>query len=382
MVKVRNTIRGIGRVWFTGVLYLFAACGYVFYAFLWAVRVLQTMKKVLLTLIMLGLVVVGLGLWCLFGGAGGETIDIVVAPGQTLSAVAQELERNDVVCSSVALLAWMKLTGADKKVQAGKHAFTRGEGVASAARKLQHAIPIEEQVTIPEGLTIEQTAAVVASVFAIDSAAFVDVCADSQLLKKHDINAPTLEGYLFPDTYRFPPDVTAQAVVHRMLAEFMEQYARVVVDSAVAERLNRHEIVTLASIVEREATVASEQTHISGVFHNRLRLGYPLGADPTVRYALRKFEGPLRVSELNSKNPYNTRVHRGLPPGPICSPGFGALQAAAKPMETKDLYFVAKWDGSGEHDFSRTLAEHERKKHEIRRRNQERIRRAQSEEGS
>jgi UPF0755 protein len=111
------------------------------------------------------------------------------------------------------------------------------------------------------------------------------------------------------------------------------------------------------------------------VFHNRLRLGYPLGADPTVRYALKKFSGDLRVSELNSPSPYNTRRFPGLPPGPICSPGKGALIAAAAPLETKDLYFVARWDGSGTHDFSATNAEHERKKIDIRKRNLLRLQR-------
>ncbi|MBD3241817.1 MAG: endolytic transglycosylase MltG, partial [Chitinivibrionales bacterium] len=356
MARVTKPIRGIGRLWLTGALCILAAFGYVFYGLLWTVRMVQTMKKLLLVLVVLGLACAGLALWCLFGSVQGKPVELIVAPGQPLATIARELERKDVVCSSFGLIAWMKLTGADKKVQAGRHAFVQGEGIASATEKLQHAIPIEEQVTIPEGLTLEQTAAVVGAVFAVDSASFVAACADTQLLRRLGLAAETLEGYLFPDTYRFPPDVTAKDVVHRMVAEFLAQYAKVEIDSAVGERLSRHEIVTLASIVEREATVASEQGRIAGVFHNRLRLGYPLGADPTVRYALRKFEGPLRVSELNSRNPYNTRVHRGLPPGPICSPGFGALQAAAKPMNTKDLYFVAKWDGSGEHDFSRTLA--------------------------
>jgi UPF0755 protein len=158
-----------------------------------------------------------------------------------------------------------------------------------------------------------------------------------------------------------------------MVATFRKRFAALPRDSSRPPVLTPRQVVILASIVEKEATLDEERGRIAGVFHNRLRLGYPLGADPTVRYALRKFSGPLRVSELNSRHPYNTRVHRGLPPGPICSPGLGSLEAAACPAETKDLYFVARWDGSGGHDFSRTLAEHERKKRLIRRQNAERI---------
>jgi len=191
------------------------------------------------------------------------------------------------------------------------------------------------------------------------------------------ISAASLEGYLFPDTYRFSPDAGCRDVIERMVHRFHSVYESIPFDSGIEQEYTRHQIVTMASIVEKEATVAGERPRIAGVFFNRLRKGYPLGADPTVRYALRKFSGPLRVSELKTPSPYNTRRFAGLPPGPICSPGRGSLNAAASPLETRELYFVAKWDGSGEHDFSKTNAEHERKKKAIRRRNQLRKKRKQ-----
>ena len=181
-------------------------------------------------------------------------------------------------------------------------------------------------------------------------------------------------GYHFPETYRFPEKVTEKALVERMVQSHLKLWKNITVPDSL-KKYSHHEFITLASIVEREATLLSELTRISGVFHNRLRRGYPLGADPTVRFALKKFGGPLRVSELNCNSPYNTRRFPGLPPGPICSPGAGAIKAAVNPMTTRDLYFVAKWDGSGEHDFSETNAEHDRKKHAIRRRNKKRLRR-------
>lgn len=374
-----SAARMCGRLWLTGGIYLLAGLGYVFYGILWMVRLVQRAGIAALGVVLvLVLALAAAAGYCAIGNPSNEQVVLVVEPGQSLHSVARRLAQENVVCSPRALVAWMQLSGQDKLVQAGRHEFVRGAGLLRASRQLQDAIPVERLVTIREGLTVEQCAAQVQTVFDVDSAAFVALCTDTAFIRTLGIEAGTLEGYLFPETYQFPPEVTARQVVARMVDQFHAQYERIEIDSGAPARLTRHELVTLASIVEKEATLASERSRIAGVFHNRLRIGYPLGADPTVRYALRKFSGPLRVSELNSSSPYNTRVHKGLPPGPICSPGFGALQAAASPMDTKDLYFVAKWDGSGEHDFSRTLAEHERKKHEARRRNRERIRAAQT----
>jgi UPF0755 protein len=203
----------------------------------------------------------------------------------------------------------------------------------------------------------------------IDSLEFVRECGDTTVLRAHAPGVPSVEGYLFPDTYRFPPDAAPRDIIRRMTAHFEEMTATLpaVETSAGKPALSRHEYVILASIIEREAEVAEERARISGVFHNRLAKKIPLGADPTIRYALRKFNGPLLVSELAMNTPYNTRLHTDLPPGPICSPGLASLSAAMVPMQTKDLYFVAKWDGSGTHDFSQTNEEHSRKKNEIRR---------------
>lgn len=308
------------------------------------------------------------------GGTPGGKVEVVVERGTSVRSLARELQERNVVRSARALLGWMKLRRYDKKVQAGRYGFRENDGVFRAARELLDPQPLDTTVTIPEGLIIEQTAELLAPIFPFTADTFVSLCGDTSLLRELGFPGSSLEGYLFPDTYRFPPAAGAAEVIARMYRHFEEQYATL--DSTpVMERYTRAEIVTMASIVEKEATLPEERTHIAGVFHNRLRRGIPLGADPTVRYALRKFSGPLRVSELKNPSPYNTRVHSGLPPGPICSPGLGPLRAAVSPLETDDLYFVAKWDGSGAHDFSATAAEHNRKKHEIRRRNELRKRR-------
>jgi UPF0755 protein len=140
-----------------------------------------------------------------------------------------------------------------------------------------------------------------------------------------------------------------------------------------ARGLNKKDIVIIASIVEKEALISTELPRIAGVFYNRLRLGVPLGADPTVRYIFKKWSGPLYVSELKSRSPYNTRLHKGLPPGPICSPGRASLAASVSPAQTNELYFVARWDGSGGHEFSATHDDHVRKKNAIRKINEQRL---------
>jgi UPF0755 protein len=157
-----------------------------------------------------------------------------------------------------------------------------------------------------------------------------------------------------------------------MTDHFNEMYATIAQPPGGATELTKHETVILASIIEKEDELASERPLISGVFHNRLKKGIPLGADPTTRYILGKFSGPLFASDLSLQSPYNTRLHAGLPPGPICSPGLASLTAALCPQQTTMLFFVARWDGSGSHDFSMTNAEHSRKKDAILRSNEQR----------
>lgn len=298
----------------------------------------------------------------------GKDVTFIVDKGTTVQTVANLLKKKKVIPNVKLFLLWVRIKDLEKSMQAGEYIFYEYEGIVSAAGKLRNAKAIEKSVTIPEGLIINQVARCVAKVFSIDTSRFIALCSDSVLIKEYDITGSTLEGYLFPDTYRFLPTVSEEEIVSALVRQFLKEYATIA-QTPLSQGFNRHELITLASIVEKEATVPSERKHIAGVFHNRLRKKWPLGADPTVRYFLRKFSGPLRVSELQNPSPYNTRVHAGLPPGPICSPGKEAIIAAISPLKTKDLYFVAKWDGSGEHDFSETNAEHERKKRAIRTRN-------------
>ncbi len=366
-----NPFRIVYRTWFTGVLYCLAGLGYVFYSFLVLFRMVQ-MKKLLIALsviclMILSIVAVGVYLFVPLEEPGEEVV-LIVEPGTTVGSLAKLLKEKEVIAHKKVFLLWVKLNKLEKSMQAGKYTFYKYEGIIKAAEKLKTAEPIEESVTVPEGCTIEQTAECITEVFTVDTAEFAGLCKDTAFIKQQGLDVATLEGYLFPNTYRFPPDAGAEEIITRMVRQFFSVY-NAIQQTGIGKQYTRHEIVTLASIVEEEATIAEERTRIAGVFHNRLIKNMPLGADPTVRYALKKFSGPLRVSELKNPSPYNTRIHTGLPPGPICSPGAGALKAAIAPMETKELFFVAKWDGSGRHDFSITNAQHDRKKLEIRRQN-------------
>lgn len=366
------------RIWWLGLLSLFAVLGYLFYSLIWTFRVMQTRKNrsyIFLPLILLISLCSIFYIWFLFFPIPVEhkEVSIIIPKNASIHQIADSLRQHRVITSQKALILYIKITGMQKKVQAGKAKFLTGNGVFSAAKSMTKTITIEYSVTIPEGLTIEQTARKINSVFhSIDTLRFDSLCYDKSFINSLEINAPSLEGFLYPETYFFPGDVNAQSIIVKMVNSFKKCYSSLVPDSQITAKFNQLQIITIASIVEREATLPIEQPRISSVFHNRLRIGYPLGADPTVRYALKKFNGPLTVSDLNTSSPYNTRKYTGLPPGPICSPGKGALQAAISPAKTKDLYFVAKWDGSGEHDFSLTNEEHNRKKLIIRKYNEQR----------
>ncbi|MDR0306756.1 MAG: endolytic transglycosylase MltG [Chitinispirillales bacterium] len=371
-MTIRSFVSSIYRLWFTGVILLLALVGYCLYSIIWVARLI---KKLILLFALLLLCIAGVGAAVFYYafmpmGPGNETVRITIERGTGSQAVADSLKANDIVTSGKALYLWMRLTGISAKVQAGQFTFTKGEGALSASKKLLKSETFDKTVFIKEGLTAEQTAGRLAAEMGIDSVEFVNLCTDPEFVKSTGIEAQTLEGYLFPDTYRFPENSNAKIIINIMTSRFKEIWASVTGDSAVMAKYNCHQIITLASIVEKEATLASERGRIAGVFHNRLRLGWPLGADPTVRYIFRKFDGPLYVSELNSPSPYNTRRFKGLPPGPICSPGLGAVAASAKPDSTEDMFFVARWDGSGAHDFSVTNEEHDRKKYQIRRENE------------
>jgi UPF0755 protein len=370
-------LRKAARTWFTGFIYIMAFAGYIFYGILWTLRFMQTNIKIfVVVLVSLLLLIAGTGTsWFLRPmGPIGHIVEMRVTPGTPLHSIAKSLEQQKVIRWAPALLLWMKLNGTEKHIQAGRFDFLENEGVIAAAKRLLSALPIDVVVFVPEGLTIEQIAKLfMNSALKIDTALFLTLCHDAGVLNYHKIPASSLEGYLFPNTYRFPEKDSALDIINRMVDRFKKTYEALDTTQTGRFGFSMHQFVTLASIVEKEARIESERPRISAVFHNRLKKNIPLGADPTVRYIFKNFSGPLYVSQLKYASPYNTRVSPGLPPGPICSPGKASLQAAMKPLDSKELYFVAKWDGSGAHDFSTNYKDHDRKKEQIRQQNKIRL---------
>lgn len=296
----------------------------------------------------------------------GETSAFSIRPGDGASSISRRLVQEGH------LAAWQRpgfvlaarATGLQRRLRPGIFQVPASSSVWRLVHLFETVTPTSLRVTLPEGRTCNDFAGILSRQWLGDSTTFSALCRDSAFASELGIPGPSLEGYLFPDTYSFDGGESPKDVL-RFLKRRFDEVLREVGDSSspVWRAYGLHGMVTLASIVEREAAVREEAPRISGVFWLRLRQGIPLGADPTVRYALNKFTGSLTKTDLALVSPYNSRLFAGLPPGPIANPGRQALQAAMAPDTSGGwLYFVAKDDGSREHYFGRTLNEHVRYK--------------------
>ena len=289
--------------------------------------------------------------------ARAPKVEIRVVPGAYLSDVQRMLVEKGLL-EHPRIFRWVAVvTGKDKKVQAGRYVFLQGMSISRMLHKLSHAEFEITRLVIPEGFMLREIAGTVEREVEIDSASFYRVATDAGFIKELGISAPSLEGYLFPDTYLLSWPISSRDLTLLMVDRFREMYEKKVAKFASDAGLSTNEIVTLASIIQAEAQVESEMSRISAVYHNRMRMGLRLEADPTVAYALGGVRRGLRYSDLRIESPYNTYRSQGLPPGPICSPGLASLIAAVRPLDgCEDLYFVAAGDGT--HIFSKTHAEH------------------------
>lgn len=341
--------------------------------------------RILLTLLLVVVVLGGLAVYLtiqwieapLLSESDHPPAKIVVIPeGAAFSQVAQILEREQLIQSRSAFMWLGKRLEAERKIRPGEYELHAALPPAEILSKLMAGRVVLHSITIPEGYTIGQIADVLAEHRITDRAEFVRLAHDKSFIRTLGISAESAEGYLYPDTYRFPRPTAGKDVMKAMV----DQLAHVLTSEwrvrAKEMRLTTHEVLTLASVIEKETGAGDERPHIASVFHNRLKKRIPLQSDPTVIYGLPNFDGNLRKKDLSHPSPYNTYRWAGLPPGPIASPGAGSIRAALYPTSTSDLYFVSKNDGT--HEFSATLVEHNKAVEKY----QKRFRRARSSQTS
>ncbi len=284
-----------------------------------------------------------------------------VPESTTASALTRDLYEKGLIAFPEVLNLVFRITGWEKQIRAGFYYLPARNSVMGIAEMLTSGQMATRTLTIPEGKTSWEIYGIVRRAFptdSLDSLTFEGLVHSKEFARSLGVPADNLEGYLYPDTYVVPFSMRERDLLRLMVTRFHEVIEDMPRDNYIVERYGVHGWVTLASIVEKEAAVNREQKRIAGVFTNRLKQGWSLGADPTVRFALRKLTGPLRSDDLRGDSPYNTRRFRGLPPGPVCNPGESALLATLTPEKTRMMFFVAKDDGSREHFFSVTYAEH------------------------
>ncbi len=281
---------------------------------------------------------------------------LTIPAGAPLAQVARLLEHHGVVSDAPALKLLARVRGDATRIKAGEYAFSEASSPGGILDRLIKGDVQQHRFTIPEGFNLEEIAAKLVAEGRGDGARFLRLAKDADLCRKLDIAAATLEGYLFPETYTVEAGMSEERLIRSMVEQFNSRLSPRLIEGGRTLKLGVHQLVTLASIIQKEAGNLEEMPVISSVFHNRLNKGIPLQADPTVIYGIENFDGNLTRKHLRTTTPYNTYRISGLPAGPIANPGQKALEAAAFPAATDYYYFVARGDGT--HAFSKTLKEH------------------------
>jgi len=287
---------------------------------------------------------------------GGADVLFEVKRGESLRAIATRLEEHGLVRDARATTWWARVRGKAAELHSGQYWLSPALSPSEIIDRIASGRVATWEVVIPEGLTAAEIGERLAARGIVEARAFTAAVADPELARELGIPAPALEGYLFPETYRLPRGQTGPEVVRVLVGQFHAAWKQV--EARAAERgLAMHDVMILASIVEKETGNPEERPRIAAVFANRLRMGMRLESDPTVIYGVTAFDGNLRRSDLDDpSNAYNTYQHAGLPPGPISNPGLDAIRAVIDPEQSRVLYFVSRNDGT--HEFSETYSQH------------------------
>jgi len=289
-----------------------------------------------------------------------EYVYVTIEQGMSVHRIADTLKTHSLIRSRGSFLWAARILGYSRELKAGYYRLQKGLSNYEILRILKEGRVVPIRVTIPEGLTVQRIAGILQRRLPIDSARFVTLAFDSNFCQRVGIEAPNLEGYLFPATYDFYWGMSEEAIIQRMVRAFKRAFSDSLRQRAKELGFSVREILTLASIIEGEALLDSERVYISAVYHNRLRRGMLLQADPTIQYLLGGKPRRLLKRHLEIDSPYNTYKYPGLPPGPINNPGLKSILAALYPADVDYLYFVALGDGS--HAFTTRLRDHLRAK--------------------
>jgi peptidoglycan lytic transglycosylase G len=306
----------------------------------------------------------------------GETQVFWVNPSEPLDGVARRLDVAGLLPKRAffgprAVVLYAKFTGKDRAIKSGEYDLSPAQSPIDIVDKLVLGQVKMHEVTLPEGLRLDEIAARLQVAGIADAEEFLARAHDPVLAKREGLEADSFEGYVYPETYRFRRDTPPEELLSRMLGELRQKLTADDFKALEASGLNLHQVVTLASIVEKESTPGPERPMIARVYLNRLQIGMRLQSDPTVIYGVLQthgaFDGDLKIVDLREDNPWNTYTRAGLPPGPIANPSLDAIRAVLHPADVPYLYFVSRNDGT--HEFSATLTEHNRavKRYQMRR---------------
>ena len=288
---------------------------------------------------------------------GNKNIEIEIPRGSTFRQAVEILSKDRLVRDKNLFLFLGRINGMERKIKAGYYSMKGPLNPYTVFRMLKKGQIIEYEITIVEGDSLREIAEKLSERDIISKEDFKRLSTDKKFLFSHGIDSPTFEGYLFPDTYKVPKGMDPEEAIDLMIVRMREKYSDELRVRAAELGLSEREVLTLASIIEKEAETDAERPLISAVYHNRLRKGMLLQADPTSVYGIKSSGEKITEKDVRRKTPYNTYVIKGLPPGPIASPGIKAIRAALYPAKVPYMFFVSNNDGT--HKFSVTPAEHQ-----------------------
>jgi UPF0755 protein len=291
---------------------------------------------------------------------GGTEVFVEIPRGASPGTIAESLRSARVVRHAWPLILYLRWTGLSRKLRAGEYRFSAPARPGEIVLRLVQGDVYYRTITIPEGLTAGETVSLISLRGLAPERELAALLYKVDWISDLDPHATSLEGYLFPETYRFPRRVAAEEILKKMVAQFRSRIAPILAQRGLPPDRTLPQMITLASMIEKEARTDEERLLVSSVLHNRLRIGMPLACDPTIIYALKlmgKYDGNLHKADLSLRSPYNTYLNAGLPPGPIANPGVASLKAAFAPATSEYLYYVSRNDGT--HVFSRDYRSHQ-----------------------